>query len=331
MKYIIILILLMVTFIYFSNSKKENYTPLLNNKFFNYLEVNGFTVDKKNKTITKENNEIISYNRYFNTKSSAYISDNKFISSSFLSDYNLPVPRFVGIDRNNYYRLNNLVDENKLKYPLVAKRVNGSFGNGIFTDIGNFNELKNITNRLLSKYSTVLVEEQGLGNSYRILIFNFKIIDVISRDKPSIIGNGEYTVKELIAIKNENLAKINKSYKIKNVNNKYLKSQGYDLNDILPEGVKIFVTNVVNMANGADNYRIDINEIPEVNKSLFIDTAQKVNIKCVGLDFLSEDIKKPYYENNGKILELNCRPDIDLHLDHEPQLNNFYDTIIKNL
>lgn len=331
MKYIIILILFMIMFIYFSNSKKENYTPLINNKFFKYLELNGFIVDKKNKTITKKNNEIISYNRYFNSKASTYISDNKFISSSFLNDYNLPVPKFVGIDRNNYYRLSNLIEDNKLKYPLVAKRVNGSFGNGIYTDIDNYNDLKNITNRLLSKFSTVLVEEQGSGNSYRILIFNFKIIDIISRDKPSIIGNGEYTVNELIMNKNESLGKINKHYKIKNINNKYLKSQGYDLNDVLPEGVKIFVTNVVNMANGADNYRIDINDVPEVNKSLFIDIAQKVDIKCVGLDFLSEDIKKPYYENNGKILELNCRPDIDLHLDNEPSTNNFYDTILNNL
>ena len=329
-KLLVIVLIISMLFIFTLFRNKENYTQLINNEFFTYLKENGYKVDTINKTIYKDDKKL-SYFRYFNTKESARLADNKNLSSTYLNNYNIPVPKFIGLNRSNYYELDNLINENKMSFPFVAKRVNGSFGLGIETNINDMLTLKDVSKKLLSKYQNIQIEEQGRGNCYRILLFNYKIIDIICREKPYVIGDGKKTVNNLIHLKNNELKKVNRYYKISNISDRYLQSQGYGLNSILPNNVKIYVTNVINMANGASSYRVDLSKIPEDNKKMFIDTAKRINIKCAGIDYLSDDINVEYYKNKGKILELNCRPDIDMHLENEPFKNSFYDNIIKNL
>lgn len=331
LKILILICILAIFFYIFCNKKKEDYTTLFNNDFFTYLENNGYKIDKDEKVIYGKDDYYISYHRYFNTYDSARIADDKTLSSSLLSGKNIPVPKFFGLNRNNYNKIEYLFKENNLTFPIVAKRVDGSFGNGIETNIPDMLSLKNISKELLSRYKTIQIEEQGKGNCYRILVFNNQIIDVICREKPYVIGNGKNSILELIEIKNNELTKIKYNFRINNYNDRYLDSQGFKINQIPPNGVKVYITNVINYHNGANSYRIDLNKIPTCNKNLFLDTAKAMNIKCSGIDYLSDDITIPFYENSGKILELNCRPDIDIHLENQPKYNNFYEAILKNL
>ena len=85
------------------------------------------------------------------------------------------------------------------------------------------------------------------------------------------------------------------------------------------------------MQNGAECERININKVPKINKDFFLDVTKKVDIFCTGIDFISNDIYVPYTTNNGKILELNYKPDINIHLNNEPIKNNFYNTVLENM
>ena len=85
------------------------------------------------------------------------------------------------------------------------------------------------------------------------------------------------------------------------------------------------------MQNGAECERIDIDKIPDINKNLFIDVTKKIDIFCTGIDFISTDINIPYTINKARILELNYKPDITIHLNNEPVKNDFYNTILKNM
>ena len=331
LKVFILILILAIFFYIFCNKKQENYTTLFNNDFFSFLEQNGYTIDINNRLIHGKDNYKISFNRYFNSYYSAVLADNKTYSSSVLSKKNIPVPKFIGLNRSNFNKLEDLFNTNKLSFPVVAKRVDGSFGIGIETNIPDMLTLQNLSKELLSKYRNIQIEEQGKGNCYRVLVFNNQIIDVICREKPFVIGNGKNTIRELIDLKNKELSKIKYNFRISNFNERYLNSQGYNINNIPSKEAKIYVTNIINYHNGANSYRVDLNEIPLCNRKLFIDTAKAMNIKCSGIDYLSDDITMPYYKNNGKILELNCRPDIDIHLENQPKHNNFYEAILKNL
>jgi len=321
-KYEILMILIFILIILKKYNNIEHYKPLPNNDFFNYLEKNGYKIHKNNKTITKDN-KILNYNYNFNNKKPCQIVLNKDKLSQLLYTYNMSVPKFIKIDKyDEAYILKKI---NILQFPLVVKPTNESLGIGVETDIYDKITLLNIIKKSLEKYKLLLIEEQIQGNAYRILVFNHKIIDIIKKRKASILGDGKSTINKLIYDKYNN-------YKHKiNPNLRLLEAQNVNLNTIIPKNNKIDISNIINMQNGAEAERVNINNIPDINKKLFIDVTKKINIFCTGIDFISKDIYTPYTENKGRILELNYKPDITIHLNNEPNKNNFYNTVYNNM
>lgn len=317
----IILVLILVYIIYIKLNITEHYTPLSNNMFFSYLENNGYIIDKHNKTITN-NNKILKYNNNFNNKKSAQLVLHKDKLSDMLYTYNMSVPKFIKVKKYNEIDILNEIHQIKLHFPLVVKPTSESLGNGVETDIYDEKTLLNVIKISLKKYKILLVEEQIRGNVYRILMFNNKIIDIIGKRKASVLGDGLNMIKTLI----------NKKYKDKLLPNiRLLKYQNVNLDTIIPKNHKIDISNIINMQNGAECERININKVPKINKDFFLDVTKKVDIFCTGIDFISNDIYVPYTTNNGKILELNYKPDINIHLNNEPIKNNFYNTVLENM
>jgi D-alanine-D-alanine ligase-like ATP-grasp enzyme len=317
----IILVLILVYIIYIKLNITEHYTPLSNNMFFSYLEKNGYIIDKHNKTITN-NNKILKYNNNFNNKKSAQLVLHKDKLSDMLYTYNMSVPKFIKVKKYNEIDILNEIHQIKLHFPLVVKPTSESLGNGVETDIYDEKTLLNVIKISLKKYKILLVEEQIRGNVYRILMFNNKIIDIIGKRKASVLGDGLNMIKTLI----------NKKYKDKLLPNiRLLKYQNVNLDTIIPKNHKIDISNIINMQNGAECERININKVPKINKDFFLDVTKKIDIFCTGIDFISNDIYVPYTTNNGKILELNYKPDINIHLNNEPIKNNFYNTVLENM
>ena len=92
-----------------------------------------------------------------------------------------------------------------------------------------------------------------------------------------------------------------------------MKKQGFVLTDVPPKDEKIFISNVINMHNGARIARIPIESIPQKNIDLFLKVNKAMDINCSGLDFLSDDITVEYDVNNAHILEVNGTPDTEIH------------------
>ena len=141
----------------------------------------------------------------------------------------------------------------------------------------------------MKKYKQLMLEEQISGDCYRIFVFNNKVIDVIKREKPYVIGNGINSVNELIEERNKEQEKLG-LFQTKNVSNLFIIKQGYTLDTILEDKVKVYISNVINMHNGARISRISLDTIPQKNINMFINTNKYLNILCSGLDYLSEYI-----------------------------------------
>lgn len=340
---IIILILIIILIFYYINfllKKKtiEKYTGIISDDFYKELDNNNdFIVNKDEKTIEyckKGKCEIKSYDKHFNTEKSLRLAKDKFSTSSVLEKHNIPIPKFIKIDlknENNYKVISNMKTKN-INFPVVIKPIYGTFGIDVTTDIGNYNELDEYLNKYRVKYSELLLEEQIDGDCYRIYVFNNKIIDVIKREKPYILGNGRSTIGELIIIRNEEQKNM-KLFPTKNVGELVLKTQGYKIDDILEKDKKIFITNVINMHNGANISRIEIDSIPQKNIDIFLKTNKALKINSSGLDYLSNDITVDYDINNSKILEVNGTPDTEIHtlIKFKNENDSFFKRLVNNI
>jgi len=334
--YIFIINFFIIFFFYLLNIILKPYEHMtINNIRLNKtLNDNGYYIDKDEFIIKKDNIVIKKYSsKNFNSYESHIIAKNKISSNSIFYKNDIPVPIHAIIDSNNkdeymYYK--------DIDFPCVLKPIDGMQGKDVNTFIKNIEQFRKILEELLDVYDKVMFENQVYGDNYRIFVFNDQVMDVIKREQPFVIGNGKKTVKDLIEDKNI-LQKKKKLFPTNNLDWNYIEEQGFKENSILPENKKIFITNTINFHNGANPVRVNINNIPDVNKEMFIKAHKLIGLDCSGIDYMSYDISIPYYENDGHIIEINDMVDTKIHIDADngknPNFlfNNIYNSLIEKI
>jgi len=344
LKFVILLIILIILIIVFYYINKnlgvfEHYTGLISNTFIDYLKEKNYTIDQNKKVIVKCNNnntdcKEISYKYHFNTYDNILTCNDKFKTNKILRDNNIPVPNsFLIPTITTVDQFVSQIIQYNIPYPLVIKDNHGTFGLNVYTNINNSSEAIKIINAIGKIRTRAIVEEQIDGDCYRIFIFNHKIIDIIKREKPYVIGDGKTEIITLIDYRNNKLFEQN-LYPTKNISYDYIRDQGYDnilhqgydKNSILEKNKKLYITNIINYHNGATISRVNIQDVPSKNLKMFVDVAYVLNVKCIGIDYLSKDITVDYDLNNGKILEVNGTPDTEIHT----SLNKDTDVIAKD-
>jgi len=301
-----------------STSVIENYEGLATSQLVNEMKKNKYTVDEEKKTVTycdaKGKCITKQYDKHFNTLDSLLLAKNKKETSDRLSKHKIPVPLYLEVDirDNDVQSIQKKIRERGISYPIVIKPVNGTFGRDVYTDIESTKELEDALSVLKPKMNSAMIEEQIQGDCYRIFVFNNKVIDIIKREKPYVIGNGVDTVQTLIDKRNKEQVQM-KLYEIKNISTIVIEKQGYRLDSVLPKDKKLFISNVINMHNGARISRIPLDDVPSENIKLFLNVNKAMDMTCSGIDYLSNDITQPYYTNGSKILEVNGTPDTEIH------------------
>lgn len=297
------------------------------------LNNNGIELDIDNLTIKKcdSSNNCISKKyetKHFNSMYAYDFAKNKNISNKIYMENNIPVPKHYIINNNNK---ENFISNPNIQFPVVLKPIDGMQGKDVNTFIKNNKQFNTILNDLLTRYNEVMYEEQVYGDNYRIFVFNNKVMDVIKREQPFIIGNGKNTIEELINIKN-NEQKKNNLYPTTNISWDYIEENGYTPKSILENDKKLAITNTINFHNGANPIRIKLDNIPNENIDLFIKAHKLGKLECSGIDYMSPDINIPYYINDGHIIEINSMVDTKIHIDADNQANPMflYEKIAQN-
>lgn len=313
----------------------ENYTGFKTHFFFDALKNNNYKVDenKNIKTCDLKNKcKNTNYSYHFNSIDSVKLVKNKIKTSDILNKHNLPIPKFNKINIDNSSE-KIMIDNQKhhIHFPIIIKPINGTFGRDVYINIENNEELDDILKKIhTSNYKNFMCEEYIEGHVYRIFVFKNKIIDIIKREKPFVIGNGNCNLKKLIENKNNEL-RDSKLYPIKNISAKCLLNQGVNMNSIIPNKKKIYVTDIINLHNGAPIERMDMNKVPKINFELFKKVGQVLNINCYGLDYISKNIYSPYNQGKNVILEVNGTPDTEIHSKLNNYGNSFFNSIVKHI
>ena len=330
-KLLLLLFLLLLIFILINNYLNVQENMSMRSNYLNKkLNENGYKTDLNNYTILDKNNNIVKkYSTiYFNSTKSHYAAKNKPLTNQILMNNNIPTPKHVIITKLN----KDSFRDASTYFPCVLKPVDGMQGKDVYTHIDNQEEFDNILNNLTNKYDKIMLENLVTGNNFRIFVFNNKVMDIIEREKPYVIGNGQKTVQELINDKN-NILRGKNLFEVKYLDEKLIKSYGYDLNSVVRNGNKVFITNTVNFHNGANAKRIPLSDISKENLELFVKAHQLIGLECSGVDYMSDDLSIPYYRNNGHIIEMNDMVDTKIHIDADEKNNSdlLFNNIINSL
>lgn len=328
MNFHLILIILLLLFLLNHNSDIYEGISFSSKHMKPFLDKSKIKINPYYKTLTK-GGKTLYYGNQFNPLNGILTSSNKFATKKLLTKHGIPNPKYFKWDFKKDDNLNiNKIFSLGIKFPLVIKPIYGSHGRNVYVGIKDTDELKNKINNLYKKINyDILVEEQVEGDTFRILVFNDHIIDIIKRIPPHVYGNGYSTLNELID--NHIAEKKQKGeHYIKNVDYNYILRQGYNSNDIIQKGQKVYLTQVINLHNGAGVEIIDINNVHPDNIELFkkINKITKLNLN--GIDFISKDLRIPYYKN-GSVIEINSSPGVEAHAKYNPDsINKFLNLLV---
>jgi cyanophycin synthetase len=205
-------------------------------------------------------------------------------------------------------------------YPIVIKPLDGNHGRGITIDIDSWNEAESAYDLAseASKTRSVIVERYYRGSDHRILVIDGKVVAVAERIPARVIGDGQSTVEELIAITNRDprrgighdniLTKIT----IDRTSLGVLQKQGYDLKTVLAKDATAFLRATANLSTGG--IAIDrTDSIHPENVWLAQRVAKIIGLDIAGIDVVTPDISKPLRELNGVIVEVNAAPGFRMH------------------
>ena len=303
---IIIIIIIIISIFIFLNYRTKLIEPMVvtsDNMKKNVYNKYGIILDEDNNKL-RYKDKVIDYTNNFNSNEGIKKSNCKITTSNILSKNGYPVCNYISWNNNISDNDNIQNINNKLKFPLVVKYSYGEKGTDVYTDVNNNNKLLEVINKFINENKKhIIIEEQAIGNKYRIMILNDKFVYADEDDKPIITGNGVSTIDTLI----KEFPNKNKTKPIKMINEDLIEQQGYKINDILEKGKKIEVTNIISISNGGKQKYIDENKIHPLNIDLFKKINNIMGLNFSGIDYISKSLSIPYTVE-GKIIEVNPYP-----------------------
>lgn len=254
--------------------------------------------------------------------SAAELCDRKNYTKTVLDHHGIPTPQGIEVHKKDFEE--SAIDFSAVQFPVVIKPMEQSLkGDGIVTDIQNEEDLSQYLENAFRTYSKMLVEEYYGGLlDYRVLVLDGKVIDVLWRVRPYVIGDGEKTIRTLIEIKNaerkaETRLKLGPILIDEELKNK-LNQAAIDIDSIPKKDERVQLKNVCNFGAGGEVVEVT-NDICTENIELMAQVTKTLGMRFAGIDVLAEDISKPVSSTRGVILEVNERPDIPMHYFAERQ------------
>ena len=319
--YFIMFIILLFILYFTKSSLKEGMIVDSNAMQDNVYSKYGITLDKENNNLIYKG-KTINYMDNFNNEKGIKISNDKIKTNDLLTKTGFPVCNFIKWDNDLDSESNLLNINNKLKFPVVVKDNYGEKGIGVYTDVYTNDELiDKIKSLKKNNRNSILIEEQAVGDKYRVMIFNDKFIYANKQIKPVITGNGESSIQELI----DNYPK-----SINIINIDLIKQQGYNLNDVPKKNKTVEVTNVLNANNGIQEVPAKECDVHPINLDMFSRLNKEIGLNLTGIDYIGPDLSIPYLDG-GKIIEVNPYPTFNITEQKKPHvaknwvdaLNNF--------
>jgi cyanophycin synthetase len=238
----------------------------------------------------------------------ARIATDKNITASALRAQGIPVPRQYVVNSAE----NALQAAQQLGFPVVVKPSAKDFGIAVSVDVRDEQELS-LAFSEAAQYGPVIVEQLIPGDQHWLMVINGKFRSARKQKPAHVIGDGVQTVAALIDNTNEHRS-ANGWQVISNDGEAaaLLKRQNMDMQSVPAEDQEVRLRTQANLSVGGTVEDVSA-QIHPVNVQLAERAVAIIDIDVAGLDFITTDISKPYWEAGGAFCEVDVTPDLTLN------------------
>ncbi len=240
------------------------------------------------------------------------LTKNKVITKLVLESVGIRTPK--GVVATSLEATLAGIRKEKLRYPLIVKPVDGSLAKGVTWNIRSEKALAAAVQHSLSAYGKregvkVLIEEMFIGNEFRVLVFNGRVLSCVEKIAAGVTGDGASSIEQLVHAFNRTRRQGFK-LRLDSVALQSLREAGYTLETVLPAGRFFPFRHNLNMSDGGRSIDRTREMSPEL-KSVCVRAIEAVGLTYGGLDLITKNIeaKRPAYV----ILEVNPNPFYNMH------------------
>ncbi|MEO7243373.1 MAG: cyanophycin synthetase [Variovorax sp.] len=202
--------------------------------------------------------------------------------------------------------------------PVVVKPQDGNQGKGVTVNITTQEQLAAAFDAA-ARHGAVMVEKFLPGFDFRLLVVGDQLVAAARRDPPQVIGDGRSTVRQLVALINQDprrgqghgtaLTKI----RLDAIALGQLEAQGLTPEAVPALGRRAVLRNNANLSTGGSATDVTDSVHPDV-AARAIDAAQMVGLHICGVDLVCESVSRPLEEQHGGIVEVNAAPGLRMHI-----------------
>jgi cyanophycin synthetase len=166
---------------------------------------------------------------------------------------------------------------------------------------------------------SVIAERYIVGEDYRLLVIDYKLVAAAKRTPAGVTGDGTSTIQALIDVVNADPRrgygheKVLTQISIDAMTNGILAKHDLTLDTVLPSGEWLALKDTANLSTGGTS--TDVTDIVHPHNVFMAERIAKiVGLDICGIDIMSTDISTPLHETGGAILEVNAGPGFRMHL-----------------
>jgi len=238
------------------------------------------------------------------------LSGNKALTAALLRAGGLPAPVHEAVATAD----DALAAAPRLGWPVVVKPAALNRGEGVTTDVADEATLRQAFEAAAAnpRGMPVLIERQVPGVCHRLFIAGGALLYAVKRWPMSVRGDGVRTVAELVdqevaAQQRRPPWKRSEIRPLDELARRTLAAAGFCPSSVPDQGVLAALRNIESTAWGGVDENVGARAHPE-NIKIALQAAALLSLDVAGVDLITTDIAKPWYETGAIINEVNFSP-----------------------
>ncbi len=243
------------------------------------------------------------------------LASDKEETNKILANLGLPVPK-----QRLVQSADRAVDAaRRIGHPVVLKPYNGNHGRGVSINLTTPDEVREAFARAQEHSRSVIVESFITGHDHRMVVIDGELVAVSRREPGHVVGDGQHTVDELVAIVNSDPRrgigheKVLTRIEIDAQAIGLLAKLGYTAQTVPAQDEIVYLRLTANLSTGGTARDVTDLVHPD-NAEMAVRAIKAIGLDIGGVDFLTPDITQSYKDIGGAICEINAAPGFRMHM-----------------